>query len=171
LDVAATELYKDGAYHLKRDNKTLSSEEMVAWLTELVTKYPVASIEDGLGESDWAAWQSFTQQHGSKLQIVGDDLLVTNPTIVKEAVQNKACNALLVKLNQIGTLSLTLEAMKLSQDAGWNVVPSHRSGETEDTFIAHLAVGTGAGQIKTGAPSRTDRTAKYNELLRITETI
>lgn len=171
LDIASSEVYADGKYTLHRDNRTLSSQEMVVWLSELVSNYPVASIEDGLAESDWQAWQDFTAQHGKSLQIVGDDLLVTNPETVREAAQKQACNALLVKLNQIGTLSLTLEAMKAATQAGWNCIPSHRSGETEDVFIAHLAVGTGAGQIKTGAPSRTDRTAKYNELLRIQEHI
>lgn len=171
LDVAASELFADGMYTLRRDNKTLSSSEMVEWLGELLEKYPIISIEDGLAESDWSAWSEFTQKHGDAIQIVGDDLLVTNPEIISQAVEQQACNALLVKLNQIGTLTQTLLAMKNAKNAGWNSVPSHRSGETEDVFIAHLAVGTGAGQIKTGAPSRTDRTAKYNELIRIAETL
>ncbi len=171
LDIAASEFYADGVYTLRRDNRTLSSNEMVSWVEQLVETYQIQSVEDGLAESDWAAWQSLTARVGDSTQIVGDDLLVTNPSIISQAVEQKACNALLVKPNQIGTLSLTLQAMQTAQNSGWNVVPSHRSGETEDTFIAHLAVGTGAGQIKTGAPSRTDRTAKYNELIRIQETL
>lgn len=171
LDIAASELYQEGEYHLKRDARAFSSQEMLKWLDTLLNTYPICSIEDGLAEGDWDAWQSFTRAHGQSLQIVGDDLLVTNPKIVREAVEKQACNALLAKLNQIGTVSLTLQAMQIAKDAGWKVIPSHRSGETEDTFLAHLAVGTGAGQIKSGAPSRTDRTAKYNELLRITETL
>jgi enolase len=171
IDAAASEFYRDGQYQLKRDGTTKTSPEMVDWLVSLTNKYPILSIEDGLAESDWEGWQQLTTRIGSTHQIVGDDLLVTNPEYVKKAITGKNCNALLVKLNQIGTLTESLTAMKLAQAAGWNNVPSHRSGETEDTFLAHLVVGTGAGQIKTGAPSRTDRTAKYNELLRIEEIV
>lgn len=169
LDVAASEFYRDGRYHLKRDNVTKTSAEMVAWLVSLARTYPLISLEDGLAESDWEGWRSLTASLGTSHQLVGDDLLVTNVRYIEQAHDPAACNALLVKLNQVGTVSETLEAMSLARSYGWNVVPSHRSGETEDVFLAHLAVGTGAGQIKTGAPSRTDRTAKYNELLRIEE--
>lgn len=169
LDIAASEFRKGEKYELKRDGRSLSSDEMVEFVVALANKYPLVSIEDPLAEDDWAGWQKLTAQLGSKIQVVGDDLLVTNPQYVERAINEKSCNALLVKLNQIGTLSETLAAMKMSRDAGWKNVPSHRSGETEDVFLAHLAVGTGAGQIKTGAPSRTDRTAKYNELIRIAE--
>ncbi len=171
IDAAASEFYRDGLYHLKRDNSQKTSQEMQDWIVSLTQKYPLLSIEDGLAESDWDGWQKLTARIGKTHQIVGDDLLVTNPLYVKQAVEQKSCNALLVKLNQIGTLTETLQAMKLAQDAGWNNVPSHRSGETEDVFLSHLAVGTAAGQIKTGAPSRSDRTAKFNELLRIEETL
>lgn len=171
IDAAASEFFRDGKYVLQRDGTTKSTEEMVAWIVGLAEKYPLYSIEDPLAESDWDGWAALTARIGTDHQIVGDDLLVTNPQYVEKAIAGKNCNALLVKLNQIGTLTETLNAMKLARDAGWNNVPSHRSGETEDVFLAHLAVGTGAGQIKTGAPSRTDRTAKYNELLRIEEFI
>lgn len=171
LDVAASEFFDKERYSLRRDGVVLSSVEMSAWLEKLISTYPITSIEDGFAESDWSGWQNFTAKHGNKLQIVSDDLLVTNASLVSQAVEKKACNALLVKLNQIGTLSQTFTAMQTARAAGWSSIPSHRSGETEDVFIAHLAVGTGAGQIKTGAPSRTDRTAKYNELLRISETL
>ncbi len=169
LDIAASEFYKDGTYNLKRDNKTLNTTEMIAWVTRLTETYPLLSIEDPLAESDWDGWHEITKQLGDHLQVVGDDLLVTNSQYIQQAIEQKSCNALLAKLNQVGTLTETLEAMQLAKDAGWALVPSHRSGETEDVFLSHFAVGTGAGQIKTGAPSRTDRTAKYNELLRIAE--
>lgn len=169
IDAAASEFYENGQYHLKRDGSVKNSDEMRAWIIELTKKYPLLSLEDALAESDWEGWGKLTAEIGQTHQIVGDDLLVTNPLYVQKAIAEKSCNALLVKLNQIGTLTETLQAMQLAQQAGWNNVPSHRSGETEDVFLAHLAVGTGAGQIKTGAPSRTDRTAKYNELLRIEE--
>ncbi|MBT4123860.1 MAG: phosphopyruvate hydratase [Candidatus Pacebacteria bacterium] len=171
FDAAATEFYNPETknYELKRDQKILSSEEMVEWVIDLSRKYPVASFEDMLAEDDWAGWTSLTEKIGSTIQNVGDDLLVTNTKRIEEAITKKACNSLLVKLNQIGTLTETLQAMKLSENAGWTNVVSHRSGETEDVTIAHLVVGTGAGQIKTGAPSRGERTAKYNELTRIAE--
>lgn len=171
LDIASSEFYQDGSYHLRRDNKTLSTEEMIGWVEQLTKDYPLLSLEDPLAESDWAGWQQLTARLGGTHQIVGDDLLVTNSRYIQQAIEQKSCNALLAKLNQIGTLTETLEAMQLAKNAGWALVPSHRSGETEDVFLAHFAVGTGAGQIKTGAPSRTDRTAKYNELLRIAERI
>ncbi|HCR81477.1 MAG: Enolase [Candidatus Pacebacteria bacterium GW2011_GWB1_47_8] len=171
LDPAASEFYNSETkrYQLKRDQKTLTSEQMVRWTVDLTQKYPLISLEDMLAEDDWAGWTSLTEQLGGTTQIVGDDLLTTNTKLIKQAITQKACNSLLVKLNQIGTLTETLQAMKLAQNAGWTNVVSHRSGETEDVTIAHLAVGTGCGQIKTGAPSRSERTAKYNELTRIAE--
>jgi enolase len=166
-DVAASELYENGRYNLKTENKKLTGEEMIAWYTELVKKYPIVSIEDGLWEDDWAGWRKLTAALGDKIQIVGDDLLVTNVKFLKRAIEEKACNAILIKLNQIGTLTETIDAVKMAEDAGLKAIISHRSGETEDTTIAHLAVGLSTGQIKTGSMSRTDRIAKYNELLRI----
>jgi len=171
IDAAATEFYQDGQYHLKRDNSVKSPDEMIDWLVELTEKYPLYSLEDPLAEADWEGWQKLTARIGKDHQIVGDDLLVTNPKFVAKAIEENSCNAVLIKLNQIGTLSETLEAIKMTQENGWKAVCSHRSGETEDVFLAHLAVGTNSGQIKTGAPSRTDRTSKYNELLRIAEQI
>jgi enolase len=169
MDPAASEIYKDGKYHLVRENKVLSSDEMVAYWTEWVNKYPIISLEDGLAENDWAAWTKLRAAVGDKVQIVGDDLLVTNVAFVQRAIREKAANALLCKLNQIGSLTETLAAVQMSQRAGWTVIVSHRSGETEDTTVADLVVGTNAGQIKTGAPARSDRVAKYNQLLRIEE--
>ena len=171
FDAAATEFFnvETGNYELKRDNKILSKKEMVDFVVDLSNKYPVASFEDMLSEDDWESWIDLTNRVGDKIQIVGDDLLVTNVKRVEKAITEKACNALLVKLNQIGSLTETLSAMKLSESAGWKNVVSHRSGETEDITIAHLAVGTGCGQLKSGAPSRGERTAKYNELIRIEE--
>lgn len=171
FDAAATEFYNEetGNYELKRDNKVLTKDEMVDWVVELSKKYPVVSYEDMLSEDDWESWTKLTEKVGSDIQIVGDDLLVTNVERVAEAIEKKACNALLVKLNQIGSLTETLAAMRMAEDAGWNNVVSHRSGETEDVTIAHVVVGTGAGQIKTGAPSRSERVCKYNELIRIEE--
>jgi enolase len=171
LDVAASELYQDGKYQLATENRTLSSDEMVDWLVELAGKYPIASIEDGLAEDDWQGWDKLTSRAGGHLQIVGDDLLVTNVSFLKRGIKEKAANAILVKLNQIGTLSETIDAVEMAHDAGWKAVISHRSGETEDTTIAHLVVGLATGQIKTGSMSRTDRVAKYNELLRIEEAL
>jgi enolase len=168
LDIAASELYKDDAYHLARENATLSSAEMVERYAQLTDKYALVSIEDGLAEDDWDNWQKLTAEL-VKTQLVGDDLLVTNVERLQKAIELKAGNAILIKVNQIGTLTETIQAINTAKRAGWNAIVSHRSGETEDTFIAHLAVGTGAGQIKTGSLSRSDRVAKYNELLRIAE--
>jgi len=169
LDSAATELFKDGKYHLKKEEQTLTGEEMVALYTEWVAKYPIISIEDGLAEDDWDSWILMQQELGSRIQIVGDDLLVTNVERVRKAIELKACNALLTKVNQIGSLTEAIAAVELAQKSGWTAVISHRSGETEDTTIADLAVALDAGQIKTGAPARSDRVAKYNQLLRIEE--
>jgi enolase len=169
LDVAASELYEDGKYTLATESRSLTSDEMVDWLVELSERYPIASIEDGLAEDDWEAWAALTERLGDKVQIVGDDLLVTNVSFLKRGIEEKAANAILVKLNQIGTLSETIDAVTMAHDANWRAVISHRSGETEDTTIAHLVVGLATGQIKTGSMSRTDRVAKYNELLRIEE--
>ncbi len=173
LDVASTEFYdaSKSVYTLKTENRELSGDEWLDTLVSWVNKYPFASIEDPFAEDDWENWSKFTEKVGDKIQIVGDDLLVTNAKRVEKAISTKACNALLVKVNQIGTFTETLAAMKLGQDAGWNNVLSHRSGETEDVTISHIAVGTACGQIKTGAPSRGERTAKYNELLRIEENL
>jgi enolase len=171
LDPAASEFYESesGLYHLRTEGKRLSSEEMVAFWESWVDQYPIVSIEDGLAEDDWAGWQLLTSRLGERIQIVGDDLLVTNPTRVRRAIRENACNALLVKLNQIGSLTETIEAVETCHRAGWRTVTSHRSGETEDTTIADLAVALNTGQIKTGAPARSDRVAKYNQLLRIEE--
>jgi len=169
LDVAASELYHNDAYELNTDNKRLSSDEMVGWLIELTRDYPIVSIEDGLAEEDYRSWKKLTQLVGSQIQIVGDDLFVTNPDRIKTGITEKQANAVLIKPNQIGTLTETLEAVKLAKNANWNSIISHRSGETEDTTIAHLAVGLATGQIKTGSLSRSERIAKYNELLRIEE--
>jgi enolase len=171
LDVAASELYEDGSYRLITEDRTLTAAEMVDWLAELAEAYPIASIEDGLDEQDWSSWSELTKRIGDKVQIVGDDLLVTNVSFLQRGIDEKAANAILVKLNQIGTLSETIDAVMMAHQAGWKAVISHRSGETEDTTIAHLAVGLGTGQIKTGSLSRTDRIAKYNELLRIEEAL
>ena len=168
LDVAATELYDDGSYHLAREDKKLSAEQMIDWYTAISDKYPLMSLEDGLSEDDWVNWQKMTESL-SNIQLVGDDLLVTNIERLEKAIETKACNAILIKLNQIGTLTETIEVIKRAKSAGYATIISHRSGETEDVFIAHLAVGTGAGQIKTGSLSRSDRVAKYNELMRIFE--
>ncbi|MDO8561510.1 MAG: phosphopyruvate hydratase [bacterium] len=169
LDVAASELLVDGKYVLAREGKKLSSEELIAWYGVVQKKYPIVSIEDGLGEDDWAGWKKLTTSLGASTQIVGDDLLVTNVKFLERGIQEKAANAILIKVNQIGTLTETIDAVDMAHNAGWRAVISHRSGETEDTTIAHLAVGLGTGQIKTGSVSRTDRVAKYNELLRIEE--
>ena len=167
LDPAASEFYEDGKYRLRTEGTALDGQEMVAYWKDWVDRYPIVSIEDGLAQDDWANWQLMTRELGSRIQIVGDDLLVTNPDRVKRAIDERASNALLVKLNQIGSLSETIEAVQLCHQAGWNCVASHRSGETEDSTIADLAVGLRMGQIKAGAPARSDRVAKYNQLLRI----
>jgi len=169
MDAASSEFYQDGRYELKCEGKSLSSEEMIDWLEALVNEFPIVSIEDGLAENDWSGWQQLRARIGDRIQLVGDDLLVTNTKLVQKAIDEHAANALLVKPNQIGSLTETIQAVSMAQDAGWNTVMSHRSGETEDTTISHLAVGLGCGQIKTGSLSRTDRIAKYNELLRIAE--
>jgi enolase len=171
LDPATSEIYENGVYDLKHEGRKLSSEEMVGYWAEIVEKYPVVSIEDGLDENDWDGWKLLTETLGSKTQLVGDDLFVTNPARLSEGIERGVANSILVKVNQIGTLSETLEAVRIAEQAGYTAVMSHRSGETEDVTIADLAVATGCGQIKTGAPSRSDRVAKYNQLLRIEEAI
>ena len=167
LDPATTELYQGGEYVLEKEGRTLSSEGLIDHWADWAGRYPIASIEDGLAEDDWSGWSALVKRLGSSLQLVGDDLLVTNPERIQRGIDEAAANSVLVKLNQIGTLSETLDAINLAHRAGWTAVISHRSGETEDTFIADLAVATGAGQIKTGAPARSERTAKYNRLLEI----
>ena len=169
LDPAASEFYENGKYELKGEGRSLSSAEISDYWAEWVAKYPIAAIEDGLSEDDWASWQSLTAMIGDGVQLVGDDLYVTNTERLARGIKEKSGNAILVKLNQIGTLTETFDAIEMAQRAGFNAVISHRSGETDDTFIADLAVATNAGQIKTGAPSRVDRVAKYNQLLRIEE--
>ena len=169
MDAASSEFYQDGRYELKCEGKSLSSEEMIDWLEALVNEFPIVSIEDGLAENDWSGWRQLRARIGDRIQLVGDDLLVTNTSLVQKAIDEHTANALLVKPNQIGSLTETIQAVSMAQDAGWKTVMSHRSGETEDTTISHLAVGLGCGQIKTGSLSRTDRIAKYNELLRIAE--
>jgi len=169
LDPAASEFYDEDSkkYNLRTEGKTLSSDEMVDFWKSWIEQYPIVSIEDGFAQDDWEGWKLFTSEVGNKIQIVGDDLLVTNPERVKQGIEQKACNSLLVKLNQIGSLTETIEAVELCHRAGWTAVTSHRSGETEDATIADLAVALNTGQIKTGAPARSDRVAKYNQLLRI----
>jgi enolase len=168
LDPAASEIFEDGVtYNLKKEGRRLSGEQMVAFYEDWVKKYPIISIEDGLAEDDWDSWTLMMEKVGDKVQIVGDDLLVTNVERVKKAIETRACNSLLCKVNQIGTLSEAIAAVRMSHRAGWTAVVSHRSGETEDATIADLAVALNAGQIKTGAPCRSDRVAKYNQLLRI----
>jgi enolase len=171
LDPATSELVResDGAYVLEHEGRALSPEEMAGYWTQIVEKYPVISIEDGMGEEDWDGWSLLTERLGDRCQLVGDDLFVTNPERLRRGIDAGVGNSILIKVNQIGTLTETLEAITIARDAGYTSVISHRSGETEDTTIADLVVGTGAGQIKTGAPSRSDRTAKYNQLLRIEE--
>jgi enolase len=169
LDPATTELYRDGAYHLEGEGRTLSTGEMVGYWEELCARYPIISIEDGMAEEDWDGWVALTTALGDGIQLVGDDLFVTNSQRLAKGIQLGAGNAILIKVNQIGTLSETLAAMDLASRSGYASMVSHRSGETEDTFIADLAVATGAGQIKTGAPSRSERVAKYNQLVRIEE--
>jgi enolase len=169
LDPATTELYRDGAYHLEGEGRTLDAAGMVEFWVDLVDRYPIISIEDGMAEEDWDGWVALTERLGDRVQLVGDDLFVTNSTRLEKGIELGAGNALLVKVNQIGTLSETLAAMDLASRAGYASMVSHRSGETEDTFIADLAVATGAGQIKTGAPSRSERVAKYHQLIRIEE--
>lgn len=169
LDAAATELFKDGKYHLAGEGRSLTSEEMVEMWAGLVGNYPIVSLEDPMDEEDWDGFAALTARVGDKVQIVGDDLFVTNPVRLARGIEQQSANAILVKVNQIGTLSETLQAVEMAQKAGFGVVISHRSGETEDSFIADLSVATNAGQIKTGSLSRSDRLAKYNQLLRIDE--
>ena len=169
LDVAASELFKDGAYHLASEGRTLTAEEMVAYYSALVDKYPIVSIEDGLAENDWEGWTEMNSRLGGKIQIVGDDLTVTNITRLQKAIDEKSMNAILIKLNQIGTVSETIDTIALAKANNYGTIISHRSGETEDTIIADFAVAMNAGQIKTGSASRTDRICKYNQLLRIEE--
>ena len=169
LDVAASELYKNNTYNLYSEGRQLKSEEMVDYLGSLAEQYPILSIEDGLHEDDWAGWNHCTDKLGSKIQIVGDDLTVTNIKRLQRAIDNKSMNAILIKLNQIGTVTETIQTVEMARNAGFGAIISHRSGETEDTTIADLAVAMGMGQIKTGSASRTDRVCKYNQLLRIEE--
>jgi len=170
LDVAASELYENGVYNIKSENRTCTSEEFVDYLANWVNKYPaLISIEDGLAEGDWAGWKLMTDKLGDKIQIVGDDLFVTNTKIFQKGIDTGVCNSILIKLNQIGTITETLEAIKMAKNAGYTAVISHRSGETEDTIIADLVVAESTGQIKTGSLCRTDRVAKYNQLIRIAE--
>lgn len=167
LDVAATELYQDGKYEFKGEGVTRTTDEMISFYEELVQKYPIISIEDGLDEDDWEGWNKLTATIGKKVQLVGDDLFVTNTERLEKGIREGTANSILIKVNQIGTLTETFDAIEMAKRAGYTAVISHRSGETEDTIIADIAVATNAGQIKTGAPSRTDRVAKYNQLLRI----
>ncbi len=171
LDPAATELYRDGRYYLTREGRVLSSAEMVEFWADWTTRYPIKSIEDGLAEDDWDGWVLLQRRLGDRVQLVGDDLLVTNPERLGRAIEHRAANSILIKLNQIGTLTETLHTISLARRSAWTTVISHRSGETEDVTIADLAVATDAGQIKTGAPARTDRVAKFNRLLRIEEAL
>ncbi|MBQ1501728.1 MAG: phosphopyruvate hydratase [Firmicutes bacterium] len=169
MDPASSEMYNDGVYDLAGEGRKLTSAEMVDFYADLCERYPIISIEDGLSEDDWEGWQSLTKRLGEKVQLVGDDLYVTNTERLAKGIKINASNAILIKLNQIGTITETMDAIEMAKKAGFTAVVSHRSGETEDTFIADLVVATNAGQIKTGAPSRTDRVAKYNQLLRIEE--
>jgi enolase len=169
MDVAASEFHHDGKYVLKSENKRLSSGQMIGLLEGLIERYPIISIEDGLAEGDWTGWKSLTDRLGGSVQVVGDDIFVTNPEIFRKGIEHGIGNSILIKLNQIGTVTETLEAIELAKNAGYTTVISHRSGETEDSFIADLAVGVNGGQIKTGSLSRSDRIAKYNQLIRIEE--
>ncbi|MDR1159971.1 MAG: phosphopyruvate hydratase [Syntrophomonadaceae bacterium] len=169
LDVAASELYKENYYHLAGENRIMASFEMIDYYTKLINKYPIISLEDGLAENDWDGWKNLTDALGRKVQLVGDDLFVTNMERLGKGIAQGVCNSILIKVNQIGTISETFDTINMAKRAGYTCVISHRSGETEDTTIADLAVAAGAGQIKSGAPSRTDRIAKYNQLLRIEE--
>ncbi|HEX9819241.1 MAG TPA: phosphopyruvate hydratase, partial [Methylomirabilota bacterium] len=170
LDIAASEFAEDGGrYRLRRENVVLDSEELVTRYESLVERYPIVSIEDGLGEDDWNGWALLTRRLGGRVQLVGDDLFVTNPAVIQQGIQKSIANAVLVKVNQVGTLTETMQAIELAKRAAYGTVISHRSGETEDTFVADLAVAVNAGQIKTGSVARSERTAKYNQLLRIEE--
>ena len=169
LDPAASEFFHDGVYELAAEGRSLSSDEMVDYWARIPEAYPVVSLEDGMAEGDWDGWIKLTERLGSRVQLVGDDIFVTNPAILREGIDRGVANSILIKLNQIGTLTETLDTIAMAREAGYRSVISHRSGETEDTFIADLVVATGVGQIKTGAPARTERVAKYNQLLRIEE--
>lgn len=169
LDVAASEFYKDGKYQMEGEGLVKTSNQMVDYLAALCEKYPIVSIEDGLAEDDWKGWKALTKKLGTKVQLVGDDLFVTNEERLLEGIKNDTANAILIKVNQIGTLTETFNAIETAKRAGYTCIISHRSGETEDTTLADIAVAVNAGQIKTGAPARTDRVAKYNQLLRIEE--
>jgi enolase len=171
LDPATSEVFNDGAYVLEHEGRSLSSTEMADYWADMSSRYPIVSIEDGMDENDWDGWKALTDRIGSEVQLVGDDLFVTNPERLRDGIARGVANSILVKVNQIGTLTETLEAVRIAREAGYTAVMSHRSGETEDTTIADLAVATGCGQIKTGAPSRSDRVAKYNQLLRIEEAL
>jgi enolase len=171
IDAAASEIYKDGKYVLATEKRSLTSEEMVAFYENWVAKFPIVSIEDGLAEDDWTGWSLMTKKLGKKIQIVGDDLFVTNIKRLREGIEKKAANSILIKLNQIGTVSETIDAINMAKKAGFTAVVSHRSGETEDSTIADFVVGLGTGQIKTGSLCRSERVAKYNELLRIEESL
>ncbi len=171
LDPATSEVFDDGRYELEHEGRTLSSSELVDYWSDISSRYPVVSIEDGLDEEDWDGWRLLTEKLGDRVQLVGDDLFVTNTERLGRGIQTGAANSILIKVNQIGTLTETLDAIRMAEEAGYTAVMSHRSGETEDTTIADLAVATGCGQIKTGAPSRSDRVAKYNQLLRIEEAL
>ena len=171
LDPATSEIFSDGVYDLEHEGRKLSASELASYWSEMAGKYPILSIEDGMDENDWDGWKALTDAIGSTVQLVGDDLFVTNPDRLREGIERGVANSILIKVNQIGTLSETLEAIRIAREAGYTAVMSHRSGETEDVTIADLAVATGCGQIKTGAPSRSDRVAKYNQLLRIEEAL
>ena len=171
LDPATSELFENGAYELEHEGRTLSSADLVEYWSDISSRYPVISIEDGLDEEDWDGWRLLTEKIGDRIQLVGDDLFVTNTERLRRGIESGAANSILIKVNQIGTLTETLDAIRMADEAGYTAVMSHRSGETEDTTIADLAVATGCGQIKTGAPSRSDRVAKYNQLLRIEEAL
>jgi enolase len=169
LDPATSEVFRDGAYVLEHEGRSLNAAELTGYWADAVDRYPILSIEDGMDEEDWDGWSLLTERLGDRCQLVGDDLFVTNPERLRRGIDAGVANSILVKVNQIGTLTETLETIQIAREAGYTTVISHRSGETEDTTIADLAVATGAGQIKTGAPSRSDRVAKYNQLLRIEE--
>jgi len=169
LDVASSEFYSDGIYLLQSENKKFNNDEIINYFSDWVSKYPIISIEDPLDENDWDGWKKITSELGKKIQLVGDDLFVTNTNIFKEGIEKNIANAILIKLNQIGTLTETLDAIQMAKENKYRTIISHRSGETEDTFISDLSVATNAGQIKTGSLSRTDRVCKYNQLLRINE--
>jgi enolase len=171
LDPAVSELYRDSVYVLEHEGRTLSAEELVGYWAQLAGRYPIISLEDGMAEDDWPGWSTLTDRLGNRLQLVGDDLFVTNTDRLRRGIDSGVANSILIKVNQIGTLTETLAAIRMAREAGYTAVISHRSGETEDVTIADLAVATGTGQIKTGAPSRTDRVAKYNQLLRIEEAL